>query len=85
MIPIVLLNSVRRFAPGFASVAISLLKGSSGLSSSTATPRPEPPRKTVDALVALDRLRAEMLASNVEVSAMTRPGARLKLTLRQHK
>ena len=29
MIPIVLLNSVRRFASGFASVAISLLKARS--------------------------------------------------------
>ena len=43
-----------------------------------ATPRREPPRKTVDALVTLDRLRSEMLAGNVEVSAVTRPRGAIK-------
>ena len=43
-----------------------------------ATPRREPPRKTVDALVTLDRLRSEMMAGNVEVSAVTRPRGAIK-------
>ena len=78
MIPIILLNNVRRFASSFASVTNFFAQGSSRLSDSMATPQRGPPRKTVDALVALDRVRAEMLAGNVEVSAVTRPRGAIK-------